>query len=83
MLTCVFSFASCLGQAYVRHWGQLLALRILLGLGIGPKTATIPIYAAECAPEQMRGRMVMQWQLWTALGILAGLLTDYIFYNRV
>lgn len=60
ILTCVFSFASCLGQAFVKNQWQLLICRLLLGFGIGPKTATIPIYAAESAPQLIRGAMVMQ-----------------------
>jgi hypothetical protein len=34
-----------------------------IGLGIGPKSATVPIYAAECSPPQIRGALVMQWQM--------------------
>jgi len=33
--------------------------RFFLGLGIGPKSATTPIYAAECAPPKLRGALVM------------------------
>lgn len=46
--------------------------RFLLGLGIGPKSATVPIYAAETAPPSIRGALVMQWQMWTAFGIMLG-----------
>ena len=78
MVCCVFSFVSCLGQAFCRSWRQLLACRILLGLGIGPKSATIPIYAAESVPsEEIRGALVMTWQLYTALGIMFGYAFSY------
>ena len=83
LFTCFFSFASCLGQAFVQTWQQLLVCRLLLGFGIGPKTATIPIYAAECVPERIRGALVSQWQLWDAFGILAGLVTSNIFQHSV
>lgn len=83
LLTCFFSFTSCLGQAFVRTSGQLLACRVILGLGIGPKTATIPIYVSECVPEGIRGGLVSQWQLWDAFGILAGLITSNIFRDKV
>jgi hypothetical protein len=39
--------------------------RFVLGIGIGPKSATVPIYAAECTPPLIRGALVMQWQMWT------------------
>jgi MFS family permease len=55
--------------------------RFFLGIGIGPKSATAPIYAAECAPPAIRGALVMQWQLWTAFGIMLGFASDLLFYN--
>ena len=39
---------------------------------MGPKSATIPVYAAESVPEKIRGGLVMQWQTWTAAGIMMG-----------
>lgn len=37
--------------------------RFALGLGIGPKSATVPMYAAEMSPPLIRGALVMQWQM--------------------
>lgn len=34
-----------------------------MGLGIGAKSATVPIYAAESTPPEIRGALVMQWQM--------------------
>lgn len=45
------------------------------GFGIGPKSATVPVYAAECAPPLIRGALVMQWQV-RSLFILSTSLTD-------
>jgi hypothetical protein len=42
------------------------------GLGIGPKSSTVPVYSAECAPAPIRGALVMMWQMWTAFGIMLG-----------
>ena len=82
MFCCVFSFASCLGQAFSQTWHQLLVCRLLLGFGIGPKTATIPIYAAESVPsEEIRGAIVMTWQLCTAFGIMLGYIFTYAFQH--
>lgn len=39
---------------------------------MGPKSATIPIYASECAPANVRGALVMMWQVFTAFGIMCG-----------
>jgi MFS family permease len=53
-------------------WEQLLITRLLLGIGMGCKGATVPIFAAENAPASIRGALVMTWQLWTAFGIFMG-----------
>lgn len=41
-----------------------------MGIGIGAKNATVPIYSAEMAPARIRGALVMFWQLWVVAGKL-------------
>lgn len=41
-----------------------------MGIGIGAKNATVPIYSAEMAPARVRGALVMFWQLWVVAGML-------------
>lgn len=77
-LTCLISSITCLGQAFPQSWQHLLVARLLLGLGIGPKSATIPIYAAEAAPANIRGALVMMWQMWTAFGIMCGYIAGVV-----
>ncbi len=79
LLTCLFSIVSCLLQAFSQNWRMMVAFRILLGVGIGLKSATIPIYTSECAPAKFRGALVMFWQFFTALGIMLGYICDAIF----
>lgn len=67
-ITCLFSAITCFWQGFVNTWWHMFVARFALGLGIGPKSATVPIYAAECAPPEIRGALVMQWQMWTAFG---------------
>ena len=43
-----------------------------MGIGMGVKASTVPIYAAENAPASVRGALVMSWQMWTAFGIFLG-----------
>ena len=57
----------------------MFTFRFLLGLGIGPKSATIPIYASECAPANIRGALVMMWQVFTAFGIMCGFFSGAAF----
>ena len=41
--------------------------RLLLGLGMGPKATTSPVFAAENTPASIRGGLVMSWQLWVMI----------------
>ena len=80
-LTCVFSALACFWQGFVNTWWHMFIARFFLGLGIGPKSATVPIYAAETSPPAIRGALVMQWQMWTAFGIFFGYVADLAFYK--
>lgn len=79
-VTAFLSFAACIWQAVTNSWPHLFVARFVLGLGIGPKSATVPVYSAECAPAKIRGALVMQWQVWTAFGIMLGFICDLGFY---
>lgn len=48
-------------------WEQLFVTRLLLGLGMGAKASTVPIYAAENTPAVIRGGLVMSWQMWSEI----------------
>lgn len=74
-ISCLFSAAFPFAQAFSQTWHTLFSFRLLLGLGIGPKSVTIPIYVAEAAPQNIRGGLVMMWQTFTAFGIMLGYLT--------
>lgn len=39
------------------------------------------MYAAECAPPLIRGALVMQWQTWTAFGVMLGNAFGLMFYQ--
>ncbi|KAI2607911.1 hypothetical protein GGR54DRAFT_643840 [Hypoxylon sp. NC1633] len=71
-----------IGSAFCESWGQQLACRLLMGIGMGVKASTVPIYAAENAPASIRGALVMSWQMWTAFGILLGTAVNLaVFYH--
>ncbi|KAM0155499.1 hypothetical protein ACHAPG_005847 [Botrytis cinerea] len=52
----------------------------MLGIGLGAKSATVPVYACETSPASIRGAMAMQWQVFTAFGIMLGFAFDLAFY---
>lgn len=39
--------ATCIWSAVTNTWWHLFIARFFLGIGIGPKSATVPVYAAE------------------------------------
>ncbi|KAI9879434.1 MAG: hypothetical protein M1830_008565 [Pleopsidium flavum] len=80
-LTCTFSALACFWQGFVNTWWHMFIARFCLGFGIGPKSATVPIYAAETTPPAIRGALVMQWQMWTAFGIMIGYVADLMFFQ--
>ncbi|GAM43318.1 hexose transport-related protein [Talaromyces pinophilus] len=71
-VSAVFCFLPVIGAAFTQTWGQLFACRILLGIGMGAKGSSVPIFAAENSPASIRGALVMSWQMWTAFGIFLG-----------
>ena len=64
----IFSLLAPIGSAVTQHWGQLVACRILLGIGMGLKEVTVPVFSAENAPTNIRGGLVMSWQV-SSLGV--------------
>ncbi|GAA5897953.1 hypothetical protein JCM6882_005120 [Rhodosporidiobolus microsporus] len=79
--TAVISALSCIWQGCTNSRWHLFAARFVLGFGIGPKSATVPVFAAETAPPLIRGALVMQWQVWTAFGIMMGTVSSLAFYK--
>jgi sugar porter (SP) family MFS transporter len=71
-LGAIFSLFAPFGMALSQTTGQLIASRMLLGLGMGLKEVTVPVFSAESSPAIIRGALVMSWQMWTAFGILLG-----------
>ena len=70
-----------IGSAFCHNWPEQLACRILMGVGMGVKASTVPIYAAENSPAAIRGALVMSWQMWTAFGIFLGTAFNLAVFN--
>ena len=71
-ISCFIAAVASIWEGVANSWANLFIARFVLGLGIGAKSSTVPVYAAECAPAPIRGALVMQWQVWTAFGIMLG-----------
>lgn len=77
----ILCLISNLGSAFSFSWLQLLLSRFLLGIGLGINASTISVFAAECAPERIRGGLAVSWQLWVAFGIFLGFVANVGSYN--
>ncbi|KAH7171483.1 hypothetical protein EDB81DRAFT_910307 [Dactylonectria macrodidyma] len=77
--SCLFAFATAIWQAVSPCWISLIIARFVLGLAVGAKSSTTPVYAAECAPPNIRGALTMMWQMWTAFGIMIGFVSSIAF----
>ena len=71
-VSCFVAAVASIWEGVANSWVNLFIARLVLGLGIGAKSTTVPVYTAECAPATIRGALVMQWQVWTAFGIMIG-----------
>ncbi|KAF7164621.1 hypothetical protein CNMCM5623_009078 [Aspergillus felis] len=71
-ISALFCAASVLGTARCTNWGEILACRLILGIGIGAKASIAPVFAAEAAADHLRGRLLMMWQLFDSFGISVG-----------
>lgn len=45
---------------------------------MGLKEVTVPILSAEIAPPEIRGALVMSWQICTAAGIFLGSIANLV-----
>ncbi|RDB22336.1 putative polyol transporter 6 [Hypsizygus marmoreus] len=77
----IFCTLTVIGQGLSQTWPQLFVCRLLLGLGMGPKATTSPVFAAENTPASIRGGLVMSWQMWTAFGIFLGFCANLALFQ--
>lgn len=80
-IAAIFSLLAPIGAALTQSWQTLVVCRLLLGIGMGLKEVTVPVYSAENSPANIRGALVMTWQLWTAFGIFLGTCANLVFVN--
>lgn len=77
-LFCIFPV---LAQAFTRNWWELLICRMFMGLGMGIKISTIPVFSAEVAPASIRGGLVTSFQMWVSFGMFVGYCSNLAFYR--
>ncbi|CAK7193432.1 putative metabolite transport protein CsbC [Commensalibacter sp. Nvir] len=73
----VFAIGS-IASAYSPSIEFLIASRFLLGLSAGSSTQIIPVYIAEVAPPQHRGKMVVLFQFMIVFGITVAYFSGFV-----
>jgi SP family arabinose:H+ symporter-like MFS transporter len=69
---------SAIGSALAPSFMTLVIARMIGGIGVGASLIIAPMYIAEIAPPNMRGRMVSFNQLNIVIGISTAFFTNYL-----
>jgi len=77
-ITAVLYLISALGCALAFDWTSFVVARFIGGLGIGASSVLGPMYIAEIAPAEARGRLVGFFQFNIVFGILAAYFSNYV-----
>src|SRR6202021_3381491 len=75
----VLYIVSALGCAFAWNWPALVVFRFIGGLGIGGSSVLGPMYIAEIAPAEWRGRLVGCFQINIVVGILLAYVANACF----
>jgi SP family sugar:H+ symporter-like MFS transporter len=78
LIAAALFLASAIGQAFPFGVGDLMAWRFIGGAGIGVASVMAPMYIAEIAPAQIRGRMGSLQQFAIVIGIFATGLINFL-----
>lgn len=78
LIAATLFIAAALGQAFPFGIADLLMWRFIGGAGIGVASVMAPMYIAEIAPAQLRGRLASMQQLAIVLGIFATGISNYL-----
>ncbi len=77
--TAIIFAAGALVCAFAVTAGMLILGRIIVGIGIGLSSGTVPVYISEVSPAYARGWQVSLFQLAITVGILLAYVVDFAF----
>ncbi len=69
---------SAIGSALAMNWYFLIFARFIGGIGVGASSVVGPMYIAEIAPANKRGRLVAIYQLNVVGGIFIAFVSNYL-----
>jgi len=79
IVTAIIFAAGAVVCAAATSPAMLIVGRIIVGLGIGLSSGTVPVYISEVSPADARGWTVSLFQLAITIGILLAYIVDYAF----
>jgi SP family arabinose:H+ symporter-like MFS transporter len=77
-ITAILYLISAIGCAFAGNWTMFVLARFIGGLGIGASSVLGPMYIAEIAPAEKRGRLVGFFQFNIVFGILVAYFSNYV-----
>ncbi|OBB32328.1 MFS transporter [Mycolicibacterium peregrinum] len=83
MVCAVLFLAGAIGCALAPNVQIMVAARIILGLGVGAAAVTCPLYLAEMAPAERRGRMVTINELMIVTGQMLAFATNALLDHLI
>ena len=83
VLFTISAYGSGLPELFPQTVSVLVTFRIIGGLGIGIASMNAPMYIAEIAPSNIRGRMVTYYQLAIVIGFFVVFLATYFIGNNL
>lgn len=83
ILSSILFLVSAIGTGYFSTFKLFLAARFFSGVGIGIASGLSPMYIAEVAPTNIRGKLVSLNQLTIVIGILAAQITNWLIAEPV
>ncbi len=82
LLLCAFLFAvTGLGTGWASSFEWFIISRLASGVAVGTAALVCPMYVAEIAPVQLRGRLVALYQLAITLGLLFAYISNYLLLD--
>ncbi|WP_046247171.1 sugar porter family MFS transporter [Hymenobacter terrenus] len=82
LLPCALLFAlTGVGTGWAGGFAWFVFFRILSGVAVGAAALVAPMYIAEIAPANLRGRLIAFYQLAIVVGLLLAYIANYALLN--
>lgn len=78
LATVLYTLGAAL-EAGAVNYAMMITARVILGIGVGIETGTVPVYVAESVERRLRGNLVSLYQFNIALGEVFGFVIAAIF----